>query len=91
MLFNIIGFTAAVFVLTIVTVLGFWKETWATLFMGAAGIAMILGLNTPRLLSPSGTATDISVTIGLSLVAYALLMLAMAFKVTMWQGDDEDG
>lgn len=91
MIYNIIGFTAAVFVLTIITVLAFWKETWVTLFMGAAGIAMISGLNTPRLLSPAGTATDISITIGLSLIACALLMLAMAFKVIMWQEDNDDG
>jgi uncharacterized membrane protein (DUF2068 family) len=90
MLYNLIGFFGGLTVLMLLSGLAFWKEKWAQLFMLAAGTAMMLGLETPRLLNPAGTASVITQQIGLVLSIYSLLLIAMSFRVMIWE-ESEDG
>lgn len=75
----------------ILSVLAFWKERWAQLFMLSAGVAMMLGLETPRLISHPGTASVTSVQVGLALIVYSLILIAMAFRIMVWEEKGPNG
>ncbi len=59
-----------------------FKYQYPVLFAVLSGVAMVSGLYTPDLLG----AHDLSVAIGLGLVAYALFCVGMTYK-NMFTGD----
>ena len=64
--------------------LAFWKPN-AVLFMLVAGISIILGLTWYDLY-----VTNMGVTMGLMLIAYALYCIGMAFRMLFWRQEIED-
>lgn len=88
MIYNLIGFFGGLSVLCVLSGFAFWKERWAQLFMLAAGVSMILGLETPRLISPPGTASVTGIQVGLALIVYSLLLIAMSFRILLWEEEE---
>ena len=66
------------------SVLAFWKPN-AVLFMLMAGISIILGLTWYDLYT-----TNMGLTMGLMLIAYALFCIGMAFRLLFWRQEIED-
>ena len=64
--------------------LAFWKPN-AVLFMILAGISIIAGLYWYDLYT-----TNIGLTMGLMLIAYALFCIGMAFRMMFWRQKSED-
>lgn len=62
----------------------FWKPN-AVLFMILAGVSIILGLTWYDLY-----VTNMGLTMGLMLIAYAIFCIGMAFRLLFWRQDIED-
>lgn len=75
--------------LAVFSALAFWRPN-PVLFMITAGIAMILGLNAPDLMTSSAATTSSDVTIALSLMTYSFLCIAYAFKTIFWDGNTDE-
>ena len=81
---------AMILVLAVASVLAFWRLN-PVLFLVTAGIAIMVGLNTPDLLS-GNTSTDLGRSVGLMIIMYALAMVAFAYVTLFRLGDgDRDG
>jgi uncharacterized membrane protein (DUF2068 family) len=90
MLYNLITFFGGLLILALMSGFAFWKERWAALFMLCSGAAMILGLETPRLISPPGVQTPMGMTAGLAMVGYSLVCIGLAFRIIFWNEDAID-
>jgi ABC-type uncharacterized transport system permease subunit len=70
------------------SLLAWWKYN-PVLFMVTAGVALLVGFNSPDFLSPE-TTTSLEVTIGLTFIAYALLCVGMAFQTIFGSRTEEE-
>ena len=72
-------------VLVLFSILSFWRPN-AILFMVTAGMAMMVGLAAPDIVSSNSTTTGTDLTLGLMLVAYSLYCIGMSFRMIFYKG-----
>jgi ABC-type uncharacterized transport system permease subunit len=53
--------------------------------MITAAVAMITGLYTPDMISGDYATTSMGIAIGLSLITFSLLCIALAFRLMFWK------
>jgi len=70
------------------SLLAFWRML-PVLFMLTAGIALMTGLSAPNFLT-GDTTTPLSMSLGLMLVVYAFLCVALAFLTLFRMGRSRD-
>ncbi len=81
-------FLLAITTLTILSVLAAWKEN-AIMFQITSGMALIIGLNAPDIMTGSATTTSTDIAIGLSLVAYSFLCAGWSLKLMLHRESEE--
>jgi len=75
--------------LIVMSVFAFWRSN-AVLFLITAGIAIMTGLKAPDLLT-GDTASPLSMSIGLALIAYAFVCVAFAYLRLFRVGEESGG
>jgi hypothetical protein len=70
--------------LIVVSLIAFWRQN-PVLFLISAGIAMMMGLKSPDILT-GDTTTNLSMSVGLVIVAYAFLCLAFGYVTLLRMG-----
>ncbi len=81
-------FLLAIATLTVLSILAAWKEN-AIMFQITSGMAMIIGLNAPDIMTGSATTTSTDIAIGLSLTAYSFLCAGWSLRLMFHRERDE--
>lgn len=81
------GYFAAIMAMIALTIIAYWRGN-PVIFMITAGIAIMVGLYTPDALAALGHST-IGVGIGLMLILYSFVCLALAYGNLLREGGNE--
>jgi len=69
--------------------LAFWKMN-SILFIILGAIAMMVGLQSPDIISGLSETTPTGLTIGLMVIVYAFLCIGIAFRLLFWKEPDSE-